>query len=130
MADRDNDDDRNGRKNRRFSIDDDAFASDDDGHFMSDDEFEAFINPSQKKKMASTKPKDFSKVQAENIVRPSFSLEPVPEPIVAPKPTGPKLLPCLGCRLPFLRIKRPISLTGQNFHTKMMRIIVGLANQQ
>jgi len=50
MADRDNDDDRNGRKNRRFSIDDDAFASDDDRDFMSDDEFEAFMNPSQKKK--------------------------------------------------------------------------------
>ena len=40
MADRDNDDDRNGRKKRKFSIDDDAFESDDDVDFMSDDEFE------------------------------------------------------------------------------------------
>jgi len=93
MADRDNDDDRNGRKNRRFSIDDDAFASDDDRDFMSDDEFEAFLNPCQKKKLASTKPKDFNKQQAENIVRPNLSLAPVPEPIVAPKPDAPKLIP-------------------------------------
>ncbi len=72
MANRDNGDDKNGRKKRNFSIDDDAFASDDDCDFMIDDEFEAFINPSQKKKLASLKPKDFSQQQAENIVRPDF----------------------------------------------------------
>ena len=46
MTDRDNGDDKNGRKKRNFSIDDDAFASDDNADFMSDDEFEQFINPS------------------------------------------------------------------------------------
>jgi hypothetical protein len=111
MANRDSDDDKKGRK-RRFSISDDAFESDDDGEFMSDHEFEAIFNPSQKKKMASTKPKDFSKVQAENIFRPSVSLEPVPERIPDPKPIAPKLIPCLRCRQPFLRIKRPFLLTG------------------
>ena len=75
MAERDNDDDRNGRKNRKFRIDDDVFESDDDGEFFSDDDFEGFINPRQKKKLASMKPKDFSKQQAENIVRPDFVLQ-------------------------------------------------------
>ena len=41
---------KKGRK-RRFSISDDAFESDDDGEFMSDHEFEAIFNPSQKKKL-------------------------------------------------------------------------------
>ena len=69
MADRDNGDDKNGRKKKNFSIDDDAFASDDDRDFMDDDEFEPFINPSQKKNIRKLKPKDFSKQEAECIVR-------------------------------------------------------------
>ncbi len=115
MADRDNDDDKDGRNNRKFKIDDNVFESDDDGEFFSDNGFESFINPRQKKKPASLKPKDFSKQQSENIVRPRLSLAPVPEPIVAPKSTAPRLIPCLGCRLTFLRIKRPITLTAPKF---------------
>ena len=112
MADRDNGDDKNGRKKRNFSIDDDAFASDDDRDFMDDDEFEQFINPSQKKNIRNMKPKDFRKQQSECIVRPATSLAPEPE---KPKPMAPTLIPCLGCRLPFMRIKRPISLNGPKF---------------
>ena len=47
MANRDNGDDKNGRKNQKFNIDSKAFESDDD--FESEDD--AFINPSQKKKI-------------------------------------------------------------------------------
>ena len=54
MANRDNDDDKNGRKNQRFNIDSQAFGSDDD--FLIDDEYDfsidddMFVNSSQKKK--------------------------------------------------------------------------------
>ena len=64
MAKRNNDDDKNERKNRRFSIDDDAFASDDDDGFMNDEDFDTFINPSQKKKLGITKLKDVASSQA------------------------------------------------------------------
>jgi hypothetical protein len=63
MANRDSDDDKKGRK-RDFNISDDAFESDDGRDFMSDDEFEAFVNPSQNKRPGlpgKTKPKDFSR---------------------------------------------------------------------
>ncbi len=108
MANRDSDDDKNGRK-RRFSISDDAFESDDGRDFMSDDEFEAFVNPSQNKRPGlpgKTKPKDFSRHEVK--VRCQPSVAPEPEPVEAPKPvvpTKPALQPCLGCRQPFLRIK-------------------------
>ena len=42
----------------------------------------------------------------------STAPEPEPKPFV---PTVPKLNPCLGCRQPFLRIKRPITLNGLKF---------------
>ena len=52
MANRKNDDDKNGRKNQRFNIDSNAFASDDEDFdeydFAIDDDM--FVNPSQKKK--------------------------------------------------------------------------------
>ncbi len=108
MADSDSDDDKKGRK-RNFNISDDAFESEDDGNFMSDDEFEAFINPSQKKKLGRLRssiptvvPKDLSSSQA----KPPkvLSVAPEPEPVEAPKPSKPVLQPCLGCRQPFLRI--------------------------
>jgi len=35
--------------------------------------------------------------------------------VVAPQPSKPVLHPCIGCRQPFLRIKRPISLNGPKF---------------
>jgi hypothetical protein len=113
MANRDNDDDKNGRKKRNFNIDDDAFASDDDLDFMSDDEFEHFVNPRQKKKLGTREPKDLSLSRAKERSQPSVA--PVPEPVEAPKPTKPALQPCIGCRQPFLRIKRPISLNGPKF---------------
>ena len=47
MANRDNGDDRNGRKNQKFNIDSKAFESDDDFDFESEDD--AFINPSHNK---------------------------------------------------------------------------------
>ena len=113
MANRDNDDDKNGRKKRNFNIDDDAFASDDGLDFMSDDEFEHFVNPRQKKKLGTREPKDLSLSRAKERSQPSVA--PVPEPVEAPKPTKPALQPCIGCRQPFLRIKRPISLNGPKF---------------
>jgi len=113
MANRDSDDDKNGRRNKKFDIADDAFASDDDRDFMSDDEFEAFINPSQKKKLGKTKPKDLSLSQAQ--VPKVLSVAPEPDPVEAPKPKKPALQPCLGCRQPFLRMKRPMSLNGPKF---------------
>jgi hypothetical protein len=54
MANRKNDDDKNGRKNQRFNIDSQAFGSDDD--FVIDDDYDfsidddMFVNSSQKKK--------------------------------------------------------------------------------
>jgi len=119
MANRDSDDDKKGRK-RDFNISDDAFESDDDGEFMSDHEFEAIFNPSQKKKLGPPRssiptvvPQDLSSSQA----KPPkvLSVAPEPEPVEAPKPSKPVLQPCLGCRQPFLRIKRPISLNGPKF---------------
>ena len=47
MANRDNGDDKYGRRNQKFNIDSKAFESEDDFDFESDDD--AFINPSQKK---------------------------------------------------------------------------------
>jgi len=47
MANRDNGDDKNGRKNHKFNIDSKAFESEDDFDFESDDD--AFVNPSQNK---------------------------------------------------------------------------------
>ena len=78
MANRDNDDDRNGHKNQKFNIDSKAFESEDDFDFESEDD--AFINPSQKKNKGDShlyvltlyitmlmsgksKPKDLSKHQ-------------------------------------------------------------------
>ncbi len=42
----------------------------------------------------------------------STASEPEPKTFV---PSVPKLNPCLGCRQPFLRIKRPITLNGPKF---------------
>ena len=54
MANRDSDDDKNGRKRRNFNIDDNAFESDDDNFDFSTDEDDMFINPSQKKKQGDS----------------------------------------------------------------------------
>ena len=55
MANRKNDDDKNGRKNERFNIDSNAFASDDEDFdeydFAIDDDM--FINPSPKRSMVN-----------------------------------------------------------------------------
>jgi len=103
MVNRDSDDDKEGRKRSDFNIDDDAFDSDvDEYDLMHDDEFEDFINPSQKKKPGTSKPKDLSR-SAARVVFP-LSVAPEPEPITAPKPVAPTLIPCVGCRQPFLRI--------------------------
>jgi hypothetical protein len=52
MANRDSDDDKNGRKNEKFNIDSKAFGSDDENFdeygFSIDDDM--FVNSSQKKK--------------------------------------------------------------------------------
>ena len=56
MANRDNDDGKNGRQNKQFNIDsnafDDDFSIDDDYDFSIDDDM--FINPSQKKKQGDS----------------------------------------------------------------------------
>ena len=56
MANRDNDDGKNGRQHKRFNIDsnafDDDFSIDDDYDFSIDDDM--FINPSQKKKQGDS----------------------------------------------------------------------------
>ena len=56
MANRRNDNDKNGRRNQNFNIDSKAFGSDDDEFdeydFSIDDDM--FINPSQKKKQGDS----------------------------------------------------------------------------
>ena len=56
MANRDNGDDKNGRRNQKFKIDNKAFESDDDFDIFdfSTDEDDMFINPSQKKKQGDS----------------------------------------------------------------------------
>ena len=56
MANRDDNDDHNGRKNKQFNIDNKAFESEDDDFdeydFSNDDDM--FVNPSQKKKQGDS----------------------------------------------------------------------------
>ncbi len=56
MANRDNGEDKNGRRNQKFNIDNKAFDSDDDfdNFDFSTDEDDMFINPSQKKKQGDS----------------------------------------------------------------------------
>ena len=71
--------------------------------------------------LGKAKPKNFANSQAK-IVAPVVTAElivnPEPQPIpVATSfvPTKPALQPCLGCRGPFLPIKRLINLKGPKF---------------
>ncbi len=62
-----------------------------------------------------SKPKDLASSQAKvpsGIMAAHAKPPPEPEPFV---PVTPKLRPCLGCRQPFLRIKRPIITSGPKF---------------
>ena len=56
MANRDNGDEKNGRRNQKFNIDNKAFESDDDfdNFDFSTDEDDMFINASQKKKQGDS----------------------------------------------------------------------------
>jgi hypothetical protein len=125
MANRGNDD---GRKNKGFNIDSQAFDSEDDDFDFEDDAFETF----QKKKpgirrlydmtlhqivdfLGKLKPKDLASKKAE-IPSGIYAATKVPEPEPKPFfPVAPKLIPCIGCRQPFLRIKRPLMLNGPKF---------------
>ena len=107
--------------------------------FSSEDD--AFISISQKKKLGdvflhnikltikmlivgTVKPKDMACSQSKRIGSTindtivAMQPQPQPRPLVIPTVavrTAPKLDPCLGCRQPFLRVKRPISLNGPKF---------------
>ena len=62
-----------------------------------------------------SKPEDLASSQAKvpsGIMAAHAKPPPEPEPFV---PVTPKLRPCLGCRQPFLRIKRPIITSGPKF---------------
>ncbi len=67
------------------------------------------------------KPKNLANSQAKKlapVVAAERSVNPEPQPIVDAipfVPTKPVLQPCLGCRQPFLRLKRPINLMGPKF---------------
>ncbi len=65
------------------------------------------------------KPKDLASSRAKlPTALPASAAPPELEPVVEPKPfvpVAPKLIPCLGCRQPFLRIKRPLVMNGPKF---------------
>ncbi len=65
--------------------------------------------------LGKLKPKDLASKKAEipsGIYAATTASEPEPKPFV---PVAPKLIPCIGCRQPFLRIKRPLMLNGPKF---------------
>ena len=67
------------------------------------------------------KPKNLANSEAkkiDSVVAGERIVNPEPQPITESipfVPTKPALRPCLGCRGPFLRIKRPINLKGPKF---------------
>ena len=67
------------------------------------------------------KPKNLANSQAKKlspVVVAERIMNPEPQPTADPIPVGPTkpvLQPCLGCRQPFLRLKRPINSTGPKF---------------
>jgi len=63
-----------------------------------------------------SKPKDLSKhkVTVPSGIMAAHAEPPAPEPKPF-VPVAPKLIPCLRCRQPFLRIKRPITVNGPKF---------------
>ena len=68
--------------------------------------------------LENIKPKDLASSKAKLPRDLPASVAPGLEDVVVPKPfipVAPKLVPCLGCRQPFLRIKRPLVLNGPKF---------------